>query len=234
MSFLEVKDIDVQYGYATVLHEVSLDVDRGEFVFVIGRNGAGKTTLLKSINGLKGISNGVIKYDGKDITKKPAEILAKNEGIRFVAQDKKVFDDLTVRENLEMAAFAVKEPMEKTLERTMSIYPEMEQFLDMPAGKLSGGQKEILLIARALVGNPRLMLIDEPTEGLASIVIKEIQRLLEHMKGELTAIVVEQNLNLVANLADRIYAMKEGRIVHEQKNLGEDVDKTVEELEKYL
>jgi ABC-type branched-subunit amino acid transport system ATPase component len=228
LSFLEVNNVDVSYGYAQVLHNVSFKMEKGECIFIVGRNGAGKTTLLKTICGLVNPTRGAIMYDGKNITKTMTEDLAL-QGIRFVAQDKKVFSSLTVRENLELAAYAVKEPIEKTLERTLSLYPPLEQFLQLQAGRLSGGQKEILLIARALVGKPRLMLIDEPTEGLASIVIEEVYRLLETMKGEVSVIVVEQNLNIVGRLADRVVVMKEGKIettVTETEH--------IQTLEKYL
>lgn len=228
LSFLEVNKIDVSYAFAKVLHGVSIKLEKGESVFIVGRNGAGKTTLLKAICGLVKFTNGSIFYEGRDISSISTEDLAL-QGLRFVAQDKKVFTSLTVRENLELAAHAVGEPLDVTLHRTIGLYPQLEQFLELKAGRLSGGQKEILLIARALVGNPKLLLIDEPTEGLASIVIEEISRLLEKMRGELTAIIVEQNLRIVSRLADRVYVMLEGKIDHEVT----DTDQ-IAQLEKYL
>lgn len=210
LNLLEVNNISVSYGFAKVIHDVSIELKKGEFVFIVGRNGAGKTTLLKSICGLVRPTNGEIVYDGKDIANIKTEDLAL-QGVRFVAQDKKVFDSLTLKENLELAAYAVKESPKKTIKRTIDLYPPLEQFMDLKAGRLSGGQKEILLIARALAGDPKLLLIDEPTEGLASIVIEEIIRLLETMKGEVTSIVVEQNLTLVKRMADAVYIMHEGK-----------------------
>lgn len=228
LNLLEVKNVNVSYGFAKVLHDVSIELKKGEFIFIVGRNGAGKTTLLKSICGLVRPTSGSITYDGQDIMNTNTEELAL-QGVRFVAQDKKVFDSLTVKENLELASYAVKEDSQKTIKRTIDLYPPLEQFLDLKAGRLSGGQKEILLIARALVGEPKLLLIDEPTEGLASIVIEEIIRLLETMKGEVTSIVVEQNLTLVERMADAVYIMHEGKIDQKISDKEE-----IPSLEKYL
>lgn len=208
---LSVNGIDVSYGYAKVLHDVSLKVEKGQFVFVAGRNGAGKTTLLKTICGLMSPSKGTIIFEGEDIQNKSPVLLAQ-QGIRYVCQDKKVFDLLTVKENLELATFAVKENLSKTIQMAIDVYPQFEKLLNHKAGRLSGGQKEILLILRALVGKPKLLLIDEPTEGLATIVINDIIKLLNMMKGEVSAIIVEQKLNIVSELADSVYPMKEGKI----------------------
>ena len=134
----------------------------------------------------------------------------------FVAQDKKVFSDLTVRGNIELAAYAAGEPMPAAIEKVTSIYPDIKRFMDSKAGGLSGGQREILLIGRALIGDPRLFLIDEPTEGLAAIVIEDIFRILSRLKEDnVSALIVEQNLSVVSRLADRIFIMKEGKIIRE-------------------
>jgi ABC-type branched-subunit amino acid transport system ATPase component len=154
-------------------------------------------------------------------------------GIRYVAQDKKVFSNLTVRGNVELAAHAAGEDLKTALKKVTDLYPKFNQFLDSKAGSLSGGQREILLIGRAVVGNPKILLIDEPTEGLAAIVIDEIFRILNAMKeNKVSAIIVEQNLAVVAKLADRIYIMKEGKIDHEIANPREIV--ATAELEEFL
>jgi ABC-type branched-subunit amino acid transport system ATPase component len=229
---LDVIGIDVGYGHAMVLHEVSLKLSKGEMVFVVGRNGAGKTTLLKTISGIMKPAKGSITYEGKDTRGLNAEKLARR-GIRFVAQDKKVFSHLTVRDNLQLAAHASGEKMVKAIQKATSIYPDMSKFMDNRAGKLSGGQREILLIGRALVGSPKLLLIDEPTEGLAAIVIKDISRILNRLKAEnVSAIIVEQNLSLVNRLADRIYVMKEGKVIKEIVDKSEMEDTS--DLENYL
>lgn len=202
------------YGHLKVIHDVDLYLKKGETVFIVGRNGAGKTTLLKTIAGLIRPFEGKVIYDGFEITQLPPEEIAR-KGIRFVAQDKKVFSSLSVRANLELAAWGSKVSLDEVIKRTLSIYPQMEKFLDLPAKGLSGGQREILLIERAIATSPRLLMIDEPTEGLAAIVVNEIKSILESMKGDLSSIIVEQNLALVSALADRIYIMKEGKILKE-------------------
>jgi ABC-type branched-subunit amino acid transport system ATPase component len=229
---LDVKGIDVGYGRAMVLHDVSLLINEGEMVFIVGRNGAGKTTLLRTISGLMRPRKGAIVFDAKDIRGQSAVKLAR-KGMRYVAQDKKVFGDLTVRGNVELAAYASGEDMATAIKKVTSIYPDLLKFMDSKAGSLSGGQREILLIGRALVGNPRLLLIDEPTEGLAAIVIEDILRILNEMKmANVSAIIVEQNLSVVNRLADRIYVMKEGTIIKEITEKEEMADTS--SLESYL
>jgi ABC-type branched-subunit amino acid transport system ATPase component len=208
---LQVAGIDVAYGHAKVLHDVSLDLEEGKMLFVVGRNGAGKTTLLRTIMGLLRPLKGSIYFDGGDITGLPPEQLY-HRGIRYVTQDKKVFSSLTVRENIEIAAYSSGEPLSQALDKVLEIYPKMKDFLNLKAGQLSGGQRQILLIGQAMVGNPRLLLVDEPTQGLAAIVINEIARILKHLKGRLSAVVVEQNLPLVSQLADRVVVLKEGKV----------------------
>lgn len=208
---LQVANIDVAYGHARVLHDVSISLGEGEMLFVVGRNGAGKTTLLRTIVGLLRPLKGSIYFDGGNITGLAPEELY-HRGIRYVAQDKKVFGSLTVRENIEIAAYSSGEPLSQALEKVLEIYPKMKDFLNLKAGQLSGGQRQILLIGQALVGRPRLLLIDEPTQGLAAIVINEIARILQKLKGQLSAIIVEQNLPLVARLADKVVVLKEGKV----------------------
>ncbi len=180
----------------------------------MGRNGAGKTTLLKSVAGFLHPSRGSILFDNKAVQAVKPERIARL-GIKYVWQDKRVFVDLTVRENMELAAYPVKADLDESLERLFSISGKMKTLLDSKAKGLSGGERQILLIGRALVGNPRLLLIDEPTEGLAAKVIDDISRILIAMKGRVSMIVVEQNLAIVSQLADRIYLMKEGSVLEE-------------------
>ena len=191
-AILEVKDLDVAYGHAKALHDVSLHLKWGETSFVIGRNGAGKTTLLKTITGLLKPVKGSITYEGHEISGLPPEEVSL-AGIRYVAQEKKVFGNLTVRENIELAAYGTGEPMERALDKVIGLYPKIKNFLKIKAGQLSGG----------------------PTEGLAAIVIEDVTAILSQMKGRVTAMIVEQNLSLVNRLADRIYIMKEGKVERE-------------------
>jgi ABC-type branched-subunit amino acid transport system ATPase component len=211
---LSVESVDLAYGSAKVLHGVSLAVAPGEMVFIAGRNGAGKTTLLRTVAGFLPRAAGTVRFDGKDLGTAPPERVART-GIRYVAQDKRVFGKLTVRENIELAAHVTGERVQEAVDRIVATYPPMGKLLDGPAGSLSGGQRQILLIGRALVGSPRLLLVDEPTEGLAAGTIEDIFRLLDGMKGRLSFLIVEQNLPVIARLADRVYLMKEGKIVRE-------------------
>lgn len=221
---LSVKNIDVAYGHAKVLHDISLELEQGEMVFIAGRNGAGKTTFLKSVAGFMKPSEGSIVFYDKNITGLPPEKVALL-GIRYVFQDKRVFSKLTVKENLELAAYPVKEKISDAIAKVVSIYPKIERFLDLRAGSLSGGQRQILLIGRALVGNPKLLLIDEPTEGLAAGTINDILNVLAVMKGKVPMIIVEQNLSVVGMLADKVYIMREGRIIRKVTDKEEIKDK---------
>jgi len=221
---LSVNNIDASYGHAKVLHDISLQVDTGEMVFIAGRNGAGKTTLLKSIAGFLKPSTGSITFDNQSIMGLPAEKIALS-GIRYVFQDKRVFSQLTVKENLEIAAYPVKVGIADAIGKVVSIYPKIEKFLNLRAGTLSGGQRQILLIGRALIGDPKLLLIDEPTEGLAAGTINDILNVLSSMKGKVSMLIVEQNLSVVGMLADKVYMMKEGKIVQEVTDKAQMSDK---------
>jgi ABC-type branched-subunit amino acid transport system ATPase component len=228
---LQVRNLDVAYGYAKVLHDVSLDIEKGQMAFLIGRNGAGKTTLLKTIIGLLKPQNGSIAYQRQEISGlSPEEHYLK--GLRYVAQEKKVFSNLTVRENIEIAAYASGEPVDIALDKITSIYPKLADFLKTKAGQLSGGQRQILLVGRALVGEPKLLLIDEPTQGLAAIVIEEIVSILTGLRDKVSAVIVEQNLAMVNRLADRIYILKEGKVAKEIVERSEISD--TRGLEEYL
>jgi len=221
---LSVSNIDAAYGHAKVLHDISFQVNSGEMVFIAGRNGAGKTTLLKSIAGFLTPSTGSITFNGDSIMGLKAEKVALS-GIRYVFQDKRVFSQLSVKENLEIAAYPVKVSISDAIGKVVSIYPKIEKFLNLRAGSLSGGQRQILLIGRALIGNPKLLLIDEPTEGLAAGTINDILNVLATMKGKVSMLIVEQNLSVVGMLADKVYMMKEGKIVQEITEKSEMNDK---------
>ncbi|MCX7965436.1 MAG: ABC transporter ATP-binding protein [Syntrophorhabdaceae bacterium] len=228
---LSVENLNVSYGHAKVLHDVSLKVSNGEMVFIAGRNGAGKTTLLKTIAGFLKPDTGSVIFEDKKINGMLPEKVA-HLGIRYVFQDKRVFSNLTVKENLEIAAYPVKENIKDAIDKVIGIYPKIEKFLNMRAGSLSGGQRQILLIGRALIGKPKLLLIDEPTEGLAAGTINDILNVLVKMKGNISLVIVEQNLSVVGMLADRVYMMKEGKILKEMTEKDEITNK--ENLEKYL
>jgi ABC-type branched-subunit amino acid transport system ATPase component len=200
-------------------------------VFIAGRNGAGKTTLLKTVSGFLKPRQGTIAFQGNDVAGQRPERIARS-GLRYVFQDKRVFSQLTVRENIELAAFGAGEKLSDAIAKVVSLYPKIQQFLDVPAGGLSGGQRQILLIGRALVGSPKLLLIDEPTEGLAAGTINDILNVLNDMRRWVGMLIVEQNLSVVGMLANRLYIMQEGRIVREVTDPDEIRAKSA--LEKYL
>jgi ABC-type branched-subunit amino acid transport system ATPase component len=214
MTILSVEKISVSYGSAKVLTNVFLQVDEGEMVFIVGRNGAGKTTLLKTIAGFLTPSSGTIKFEDSDVNMLSAEDMAER-GVRYVFQDKRVFTKLTVKENIQLAAFAAGVGLNEAIEKSVQIYPPIVKFLESKADTLSGGQRQLLLLGRVLIGEPRLLLIDEPTEGLAAGIIKDVFKVLEMTKRKISMLIVEQNLGVVRRLADRVYAMKEGHIVAE-------------------
>jgi ABC-type branched-subunit amino acid transport system ATPase component len=228
---LEIRNLDVAYGHAKVLHDVSFRIERKEMGFFIGRNGAGKTTLLKTVMGLLKAQKGSIHYQDSEITgKSPEELYA--QGLRYVGQEKKVFSNLTVRENIEVAAFGSHESMDRALEKVMALYPNLKNFLNIKAGQLSGGQRQILLVGRALVGDPKFLLIDEPTQGLAAVVIEDIGVILKKLKEQVSAVIVEQNLAMVKYLADRVYILKEGKLAKEIRERAEIAD--TQGMEEYL
>lgn len=211
---LNVDGVDAYYGHAQVLHDINVHVNEGELVCIVGRNGAGKTTLLKTIGGFMAPNNGSIYFREEKLDTLPLEQIAL-KGIKYVFQDKRVFGELTVRENIELAAYPTRERMADAIQKVIDIHPKMEKLLDSKAKGLSGGERQILLIGRALVGTPQLLLVDEPTEGLAAKIIGEIVNILARMKNQISMVVVEQNLSTVSRLADRIYIMKEGKILRE-------------------
>ncbi|MDD2736209.1 MAG: ATP-binding cassette domain-containing protein [Desulfuromonadaceae bacterium] len=228
---LSVTNLDVAYGNAMALHGISIEVEQGQMVFIAGRNGAGKTTLFKSIAGFLEPRSGAILFEGKSIVGLPPEKVALL-GIRYIFQDKRVFSNLTVRENIELAAYPVNVNMKEAVDKVLQIYPKMENFLSLRAGSLSGGQRQILLIGRALIGDPKLLLIDEPTEGLAAGTINDILNVLSAMKGKVSMVIVEQNLSVVGMLADKVYMVKEGKIMKEMVNKAEINDKMA--MEQFL
>lgn len=228
-SILEVRNVTSGYKDATVIFDISFDVLEGTVTAIVGRNGAGKTTLLKTIAGFVRQSKGEVIFDGKDVTRVPPHERA-SAGLKYVRQDKRVFGDLTVGENLELAAYPRKDY--DSIPRALEIFPKLKGFVGSKAGTLSGGERQMLLLSQGLLGNAKILLLDEPTEGLAPVVIKELERSFGIFKElNKTIVLVEQNLGVVRSFADQVYAMKEGRMV--LKGIAKENLRSVE-LEAYL
>jgi ABC-type branched-subunit amino acid transport system ATPase component len=210
-EILAVKGLSVSYGEAKVLFDMELDVGPRQIVACVGRNGAGKTTLLKSIAGfLKPLAGSITSGHTSLIGRKSYDIA--KMGIKYVPQDKKVFSDLTVRENLELGSYATKD---YNWDRVTGYFPKLKTLMDRKAGYLSGGERQMLMIGRALLGNPKVLLIDEPTEGLAPSIVSHLKKVFAELSKNAALVIVEQNLPLVCAISDKVYAIKEGRIVAE-------------------
>jgi ABC-type branched-subunit amino acid transport system ATPase component len=214
---LAVDDLSVAYGESKVLFDVSIHVKPNEVVACVGRNGAGKTTLLKTIAGFLKPSSGSIEYDGTDLVGLRSYDVARL-GLKYIPQDKKVFSDLTVRENLELASYATKD---YDWDAVLGYFPKLKTLMDRKAGYLSGGERQMLMIGRAIIGHPKVLLIDEPTEGLAPSIVSQLRDVFKELSGKSALVIVEQNLSLVCEISDKVYAMKEGSMVSEITDEGD-------------
>lgn len=211
---LKVENIHTYYGNSHILQGVSLWVGEGETVTLLGRNGVGKTTTIKSIIGFVPPRQGQILLRGKDITHSPSYQIAQ-QGVGLVPQGRGIFPTLSVRENITLAARAANNGG-WTYERVLEVFPPLAERLRHKGGQLSGGEQQMLAIARALMTNPDLLLLDEPSEGLAPLIVAEIRRIIASLhKQGLSILLVEQNLKLALEVADRAYVMNKGRIVFE-------------------
>ncbi len=208
-NLISVRDLNINYGKLSVVFDVSLEIDSGEVVFLVGRNGAGKTTLFRTIAGFIKPLTGDIELNGQPIMGMGAYSIAR-KGVKYIHQDKKVFSDLTVKENLELSSYATRD---YDWDPVLEIFPKLKILMDRKSGKLSGGEKQMLLMAMALIGRPQLVMMDEPTEGLAPHIIKDLATVFKKLSLNTTLFIVEQNLPMIADIADRVYCMKEGRIV---------------------
>jgi urea transport system ATP-binding protein len=206
---LEVRDLCAAYGRSQVLFNVDVTAPRRGAVAVLGRNGAGKTTLLKTIMGELKATAGAISLDGRDAMRLPTERRVRL-GIGYVPQEHAVFGRLSVRENLEVGALATGN--RSAIDRALTIFPKLAQRLQQPAGSLSGGERKMLAIGRALLADPKLLLLDEPTEGVWIGVIEEIAERLETLVRQIAVILVEQHLDLALRVADYAYVLDRGRV----------------------
>ena len=230
---LEVEKINTCYGLSHILFDVSLNIDKGEVVVLLGRNGAGKTTTLLSIMGLNAPKTGAVRYRGKDIMGLAPYKIARM-GIGFVPEDRLIFPDLTVYANLDVGRKSLGSRKSRwTFDRIYSLFPVLKDFRDKPGGDLSGGQRQMLTIARTLMGDPDLLLLDEPTEGLAPLIVKMLADFIDVIKQEgMTVLLCEQNLKFALKHADRAYIVDNG-IMKYQGTIDE-LNRNTEIKKKYL
>jgi len=211
---LEVHDLHTAYGLSRVLFGVSLAVDAGECVCLLGRNGVGKTTTMRSIMGLTPPTRGRVEWKGREVTRRAPYQIAKL-GIGFVPEDRRIFADLTVWENLDVATRRTPGGG-FTVERVYELFPKLAELRDRQGGFLSGGEQQMLTIARTLMGNPELLLLDEPSEGLAPLVVEHLGEQIGRLKREgLTILLAEQNVDFSLDLADRVYVLEKGAVRYE-------------------
>jgi len=214
MALLEVKDLSVSYGAIRALHGISFHVDEGELVTLIGANGAGKSTTLQTISGLLKPDSGQIIYDGQDISTIGTDAIVRM-GITQVPEGRRIFAPLTVRENLEMGAFTRKDKQEiqDSMERAFQLFPRIKERVAQTGGTLSGGEQQMLAVARALMAKPRLLLMDEPSMGLAPILVEEIFDIIREINEQgVTILLVEQNAHMAFSVAHRGYVMETGTV----------------------
>jgi branched-chain amino acid transport system ATP-binding protein len=220
---LDVEAIHTYYGESHILHGVSLRVAEGEAVALLGRNGAGKTTLIRSVAGFTPPREGRVVFASQPVQAWPAYRIARR-GLALVPQGRRIFSPLTVSENLALGA----RPGEWTLERIYALFPRLSERALQPGGTLSGGEQQMLAIGRALMTNGRMLVLDEPSEGLAPIVVREIGRIVRGLKGgRWSMLLVEQNYHLALQVADRVYVMNKGQIVWEGTPAGLEADEDV-------
>ena len=213
MALLEVKDIHTYYGNIHALKGVSFEVDSGEIIALIGSNGAGKTTTLRTISGLMAPRDGSVMYDGEEISRTRADLLV-SKGISMVPEGRGVFAKLTVEENLDMGAYVRRDgDLKEDLKDAYSLFPRLEERRKQFAGTLSGGEQQMLAIARALMSKPRLLLLDEPSMGLAPVLVDGVFDTVQRIASEgVTILLVEQNAHMALQIADRGYVLQSGEV----------------------
>lgn len=212
-TLLKLENIETYIDQFHILHDVSFEVPKGEVTVLLGRNGAGKTTTLRTIMGLNPAANGAVTFKGEDITKLPPYMIAK-KGIGYVPEDQGIFGGLTVGENIRVAMQKEDEATTERMEWVLDLFPDLKKFWNKPGGQLSGGQKQMLSIARAYVNENDLLLIDEPSKGLAPIIVEKVMETIQQMKEKTTIILVEQNFLMASRIGDQFYIIDDGQTVH--------------------
>ncbi len=211
MALLEVDGIDTYYGQSQALHDVSLAVEEGEVLSLLGRNGAGKTTTLRSVVGIRPPRRGTISYAGEDVTGLATDEIIRR-GIGYVPEDRQVWPTLTVEENLAVPA---GRGGSWSIADAYDLFPTLSEKANAHAGDLSGGEQQMLVLARGLLGGTDLLLLDEPSEGLAPQIVADVRDAILELTDELTILLVEQNVSMALDVADRVCVLANGRVVHE-------------------
>jgi branched-chain amino acid transport system ATP-binding protein len=229
---IELNDIHVYYGDSYILQGVSLNVQAGEIVCLLGRNGAGKTTTMRGIMGYNPPARGSVHFDGRDITGQPVYTNVR-QGIGFVPEDRRIFPDLSVMENLAVATLPAH-PGQKawTEARIFEVFPLLLKLKEHKGGALSGGEQQMLSLARALMGNPRMLLLDEPCEGLAPIIVENIGEIISTLKANVAILLTEQNAHFALGISDRGYFIDKGRVCYE--GMAEELAANEEIQQRYL
>lgn len=232
MALLELRDVHTFYGLSQILFGVTLEVDTAEVVALMGRNGVGKTTTLRSIMGLTPMRQGAIRFAGSDIAgKAPYEIA--RMGIAWVPEDRRIFPELSVAENLDIGLQGAAGEQRWTAEHVYELFPDLRKLSNRRGGNLSGGEQQMLTIGRSLITNPQLLLLDEPSEGLAPLVVAALKEQIAQLRESgLTLVLAEQNLEFVLSLSDRVYILEKGEVKF--TGLVEEVRDNDELLRKYL
>jgi len=230
VSLLAVEDVHTYYGQSHILEGVSLEVEEGEVVALVGRNGVGKTTTLRSVLQLTPPREGSVRYRGEELVGRRTHEVA-DRGVGWIPEERRVFSQLTVEENLRVSV-PDPEGVGAALERAYDRFPDLEEFRGKAAGDLSGGQQQMLAVARGLVGDNDMLLVDEPSEGLAPLIVEAVAEALSDAAEEVTMLLVEQNLPLALDLADRFYVLDNGQVVEDGATA--DVSADDERLRRYL
>src|ERR1700685_1667270 len=213
-ALLELEDVHAAYGLSRVLFGISIEVNEGECVCLLGRNGVGKTTTMRSVMGLTPPSAGHVRFRSRDITGWPPHRIAR-AGIGFVPEDRRIFAELSVWENLDVAGRAGRRRGHWTIETVYELFPVLRALRNRQGGFLSGGEQQMLTIGRTLMGNPELLLLDEPSEGLAPLVVEALRLKIDELrKGGLTILLAEQGVEFSLSLADRVYVLEKGAVRH--------------------
>ena len=233
MALLEVEKIETSYGLSQALFGISMIVEKGEIVALLGRNGVGKTTVMRSIIGLTPPNRGIVRWKGEEIQGLPTYRIAR-KGVGFVPEDRRIFPDLTVWENLDIARRTGPEGKNVfTEDRIYEIFPKLKELRDRRGGYLSGGEQQMLTIGRSLLTNPDLLLLDEPSEGLAPLIVEAMREQIGTLRKEgLSVLLAEQSLDFVLSLSDRLYILEKGEVKF--TGTPADVRANEGELQKYL